>query len=296
MHKKRQRTNAGQQRCMSCKQQRPNQAAVHAFNQDSLLLWWWVLQVCLVCVCCTREGGACGVAPIPLECAFWGFLLLFALLYLFPLLHLFVTYMYNWPARSATPSSFGWAWPPGPARHHGCIVVAGPWWTPHRDRPTQTSSSAPKSAPNSLPHDLCATTFSAELGARSCQSAGVPTSLEPTYSKVAGANPSPPLVPVLQDRLLLSDASVTKFCADTYVERAEATAGSAAEVRAQKKVRKYALHGPGGYEFTPLVVESYGHQCTATHALLNKLGHLADGVQCCVMGGEGAACPHAEVG
>ena len=26
---------------------------------------------------------------------------------------------------------------------------------------------------------------------------------------------------------------------------------------------------------TPLVVESYGRQCTATHALLNKLGHLA---------------------
>ena len=40
-------------------------------------------------------------------------------------------------------------------------------------------------------------------------------------------------------------------------------------------MRKYALHGPGGYDFTSLVVESYGRQCTATHALLNKLGHLA---------------------
>ena len=44
---------------------------------------------------------------------------------------------------------------------------------------------------------------------------------------------------------------------------------------AQKKVRKYALRGPGGYDFTPNVVECYGRQCTATHALLSELGHLA---------------------
>ena len=37
---------------------------------------------------------------------------------------------------------------------------------------------------------------------------------------------------------------------------------------------KYDLHEPGGYDFTPLVVESYGRQCTATQAPLNKLGHL----------------------
>ena len=40
-----------------------------------LLVLWWVLRGCgcvlegLVCVYCAREGGACGVAPIPLECA-----------------------------------------------------------------------------------------------------------------------------------------------------------------------------------------------------------------------------------
>ena len=40
-----------------------------------LLVLWWVLQGCgcvlegLVCVYCTREGGACGVVPIPHECA-----------------------------------------------------------------------------------------------------------------------------------------------------------------------------------------------------------------------------------
>ena len=45
---------------------------------------------------------------------------------------------------------------------------------------------------------------------------------------------------VLQDSLLLSDASVTHCFAVTYVEMAAATAGSAAEVRAAKKVAKYA--------------------------------------------------------
>ena len=91
---------------------------------------------------------------------------------------------------------------------------------------------------------------------------------------VTTTNARADILTVLQDLLLLSDASVTHCCADTYVERAAATAGSAAEVRAQKKVRKYALHGPGRYNFTPLVVESCDRQCTATHALLNKLGHL----------------------
>ena len=54
---------------------------------------------------------------------------------------------------------------------------------------------------------------------------------------------------------------MTHCYADTYVERAAATTGFAAEVRAQKKVRKYALHGSGGYDFPPLAVESYGRQC-----------------------------------
>ena len=47
------------------------------------------------------------------------------------------------------------------------------------------------------------------------------------------------------------------------------TAGSTAEMRLAKNVTKYALREPGSYDFTTLVVESYGHQCTATHALLS---------------------------
>ena len=63
--------------------------------------------------------------------------------------------------------------------------------------------------------------------------------------------------------------------ANSHVAAASRTAGSAAETLALQKVRKYALHEPGGYDFTPLVVESYGRQCKSSHALLNKLGHLA---------------------
>ena len=76
------------------------------------------------------------------------------------------------------------------------------------------------------------------------QSAGVPTSLEPNCSEVAGAHlvttavARTDILTVLQDGLLLSDVSVTLCCADTNVERATATVGAAAEGRAQKQVRK----------------------------------------------------------
>ena len=72
-----------------------------------------------------------------------------------------------------------------------------------------------------------------------------------------------------------SQMSVMHCCADTYVETAAATVGSAAEVRAAKKVAKYALREPGSYDFIPLVVESYGRQCSGPHTLLNLLGRLA---------------------
>ena len=109
------------------------------------------------------------------------------------------------------------------------------------------------------------------------QSAGVPTLLEPNCSNVAvtSAGDRADILCVLQDCLLLSDVSVTHCYADTYVETAAAAAGSAAEVRAAKKMAKYALRQPSGYDFTPLLVESYGRQCSTTHTLLNLLGRLA---------------------
>ena len=60
------------------------------------------------------------------------------------------------------------------------------------------------------------------------------------------------------------------------MEKAATTAGYAAEPRAARKVAKQvALLEPSGYDFTHLVVESYGRQCSATHTLLNLLGRLA---------------------
>ena len=59
------------------------------------------------------------------------------------------------------------------------------------------------------------------------------------------------------------------------METAAATAGSAAEMRAAKKVAKSALREPGGYDFTLLVVESYGRRISASHTLLNLVGRLA---------------------
>ena len=113
------------------------------------------------------------------------------------------------------------------------------------------------------------------------QSVGVPTSLEPNCSIVAGSDPvtsaghRADILGILQDCLLLSNVSVTHCCADTYVKTAATTAGSAAEGCAAKKVAKYALREPGGYDFTPLVVELYGRHFSATQTLLNHLGRVA---------------------
>ena len=56
---------------------------------------------------------------------------------------------------------------------------------------------------------------------------------------------------------------------------AATTAGSAAETRAARTVAKFTLREPGGYDFTPLVVQSYDRQFSAAHTLLNLPGRLA---------------------
>ena len=146
--------------------------------------------------------------------------------------------------------------PPGPSRHLGCVVAVGPWWDPPAGSSDpdffQHAHKCPQlvAARSARHHILCG------AWCQFMQSAGVPTSLEPICSKVAGAHPVTTGVRADILTVLLLDASVTYCCADTCIERAAATAGSAPEVRAQKKVRKYALHGPGGYDFTLFVVVS----------------------------------------
>ena len=148
--------------------------------------------------------------------------------------------------------------------HHACAAAAGPSLIPLQAHPNLTTFSTLKSAPSTLKsapssplQGLRATIFSVELGARSCNLLGCPPHLSPTAQKSRDPTQSPwpgdreDILCVLQDRVLLSDISVTHCCGDAYVETAAATAGSAAEVRAAKKVAKYALREPGGYDFTP---------------------------------------------
>lgn len=80
------------------------------------------------------------------------------------------------------------------------------------------------------------------------QSAEVPSSLAPNCSKPAGCNPittagdiEADILCVLQDRLLLSNTSVTRCCADAFVEKAATTAGSVTEALAVNAVAKYAV-------------------------------------------------------
>ena len=43
---------------------------------------------------------------------------------------------------------------------------------------------------------------------------------------------------------------------------------------------KYALYEPGGYDYTTIVVEFYGRQCSAMNTLLKLLGRLAADSEC----------------
>ena len=56
---------------------------------------------------------------------------------------------------------------------------------------------------------------------------------------------------------------------------AATTAGSAAEARAAKKVAKYALCEPGGYDFTPPML-SHAHACTRMQVLWLSLIHISE--------------------
>ena len=131
--------------------------------------------------------------------------------------------------------------------------------------------------PSSRPQGLRATIFSVELGARSCNLPGCLPLLSPT----ARESRDPTLSPQLATGRTSSVSSRTASCSltspwhtavCTYVETAATTAGSAAET---KKVAKFALREPGGYDFTPLVVKSYDRYFSATHRPLNYLGRFA---------------------
>ena len=121
----------------------------------------------------------------------------------------------------------------GPRVRCGCgALVAPPAGSSEPDCFQHAQKSPQLAAGRSARHNVLCGTWRQVM-----QSAEVRTSLEPNCSKVAASNPvtsaayRADTLCALQDRLLLSDISVTHCCADTYVEADAATAGSAAEGR-----------------------------------------------------------------
>ena len=74
MHKKRQPTNAGQQRCTSRKQELSDQAAVHASNQDTRVpsIYTRIPHTHHTATCATKAPGCpsvvCGVVAAACTC------------------------------------------------------------------------------------------------------------------------------------------------------------------------------------------------------------------------------------
>jgi hypothetical protein len=95
--------------------------------------------------------------------------------------------------------------------------------------------------------------------------------LEPNYAKIASARPvtaafdRADILTVLSTRLLLFDVSVAHCCANAHVAKALTTAGSAPACREENlQVRSVEARI---FDFAPLVVESHGRLCAASHAL-----------------------------
>jgi hypothetical protein len=74
-----------------------------------------------------------------------------------------------------------------------------------------------------------------------------------------------------QEGRVYFDVSITHPCADSYFDAAEKKAGAAAELRASKKIEKYAKRIEPGSHFIPIVMEAYGRMSNSTYELLRKL-------------------------
>jgi hypothetical protein len=79
----------------------------------------------------------------------------------------------------------------------------------------------------------------------------------------------------LPNALTVADVSVIHPAAQSYVRGAAAAAGSAAALRDQQKRTRYEQSFPGGYAFTPLVVETYGRMGKPAMELLNTIATQA---------------------
>ncbi len=81
---------------------------------------------------------------------------------------------------------------------------------------------------------------------------------------------------VLHEGPLVIDVSVVHPAAETYVQDAANTDGAAAAVRGARKVEKYSCgQAGGGYDFEPVIVETYGRLGEPAFELLQRLAGIA---------------------
>ena len=80
----------------------------------------------------------------------------------------------------------------------------------------------------------------------------------------------------MADGVLVGDLAVVHPAAESYLQGAARAAGSAAAVRGARKVAKYAQRGgDGGYQFVPLIVETFGRLGKVAFGLLSRLAGIA---------------------
>ena len=81
---------------------------------------------------------------------------------------------------------------------------------------------------------------------------------------------------VLHEGVLVIDVSVVHPAAETYVQDAANTDGAAAAARGARKVEKYSCgQAGGGYDFEPVIVETYGRLGEPAFELLARLARVA---------------------
>src|SRR6218665_752815 len=104
--------------------------------------------------------------------------------------------------------------------------------------------------------------------------ADIPNSKEPPgLLRTNGKRPDgATLVPWSKGKYTTWDCTSIHTCAASYIPLTSATAGSAAELAASRKVTKYADF-PATHNFVPIAIESLGPVNTAGLEFTKELGH-----------------------
>ena len=111
--------------------------------------------------------------------------------------------------------------------------------------------------------------------------AGITTSLEPVLKPLAAGQEDKKRpwsrgdILWTTEEITVGDVSVIHPAADSYVEAAAKTAGSAAKHRDATKRHRYELGDAAGYAFVPLTSETFGRLGKPAMDVLNKVAMVA---------------------